>query len=194
MPSVSKSQQQAAAIALHAPKSELRGSSKEMAKSMTKDELHKFAKTKRKGLPAHVSDSVGRIKAMIAEGRHKEGCTCGFCQNMRLLQGRKKEGGDKKEDSSEETMQEGRDDIKKLPISPEGKAYARRGGLASMKRQPKDYINMVAAETNQKAKEHGFKNYDGQEFTGGRAVGSTPVLAKKKHESKAERVVARMLD
>lgn len=68
---VSKSQQQAAAIAMHAPKSELKGASKEMAK-MPKKELEKFAKTKHKGLPKKVSESrlfedeLGQAQAMLA--------------------------------------------------------------------------------------------------------------------------------
>ena len=70
---VSKAQQQAAAIAMHAPKSELKGASKEMAK-MPKKELEKFAGTKHKGLPKHVSESrrrltedeLGQAQAMLA--------------------------------------------------------------------------------------------------------------------------------
>jgi hypothetical protein len=57
-------------------------------------------------------------------------------------------------------IQEGRDDVKKLPLPPEAKAYARRKGLASMKRQPQDFINMVASVTNQKHLKAGFKNTD----------------------------------
>jgi hypothetical protein len=54
-PSSSKSQQQAAAIALQVkkrsrPKTDLYGASKQMYK-MSKEELEKFAKTKHKGLP-----------------------------------------------------------------------------------------------------------------------------------------------
>jgi hypothetical protein len=55
MPSTSKVQQQAAAIALQVkkgnrPKSDLYGASKQMYK-MSKEELERFAKTKHKGLP-----------------------------------------------------------------------------------------------------------------------------------------------
>ena len=49
MPSVSKSQRIAAAIAEHNP-SQLYDKNKDMAK-MGKNELHKFASTKEKGLP-----------------------------------------------------------------------------------------------------------------------------------------------
>lgn len=68
---VSKSQQQAAAIAMHAPKSELKGASKEMSK-MPKKELEKFASTKHKGLPKKVDESrlfedeLGQAQAMLA--------------------------------------------------------------------------------------------------------------------------------
>lgn len=54
MPAVSKAQQTAAAIAEHAPASELKGASKEMAKSMSKNQLRHFSKTKREDLPEHV--------------------------------------------------------------------------------------------------------------------------------------------
>jgi len=57
-------------------------------------------------------------------------------------------------------VQEGRDDLKKLPLPPVAKAYARRKGLASMKRQPQDFINVMAAITNQKHLQKGFKNTD----------------------------------
>ena len=68
---VSKSQQQAAGIALSGKN--LKGASKEMAK-MPKKELEKFAKTKTKDLPKHVSESrrrlnedeLGQAQAMLA--------------------------------------------------------------------------------------------------------------------------------
>lgn len=56
MPATSKAQQKAAGAALAAkrgdtPKSELKGASKQMEKSMTEKQLDEFASTKRKGLP-----------------------------------------------------------------------------------------------------------------------------------------------
>lgn len=61
MPAKSKAQQKAAGAALSAkrgdtPKSELRGASKEMEKSMTEKELKDMAHTKRKGKPEHKGD------------------------------------------------------------------------------------------------------------------------------------------
>ncbi|MBY0137107.1 DUF3008 family protein [Paracoccus yeei] len=61
MPSKSKAQQKAAGAALSAkrgdtPKSELRGASREMEKSMTEKELKDMAHTKRKGKPEHKGD------------------------------------------------------------------------------------------------------------------------------------------
>jgi hypothetical protein len=53
-----------------------------------------------------------------------------------------------------------RDDLKSLPLPPEAKAYARRSGLAAMKKQPQSFINMAAAVSNQRSKKHGFKNTD----------------------------------
>lgn len=62
MPAKSKSQQKAAGAALAAKrgdmkKSELKGASKSMAQSMSEEELHDMASTKRKGKPEHASKS-----------------------------------------------------------------------------------------------------------------------------------------
>ena len=62
MPAKSKAQQKAAGAALAAKsgevkKSELKGASAEMEKSMTEKELEELASTKRKGKPEHVSRS-----------------------------------------------------------------------------------------------------------------------------------------
>lgn len=56
MPAKSKAQQKAAGAALSAkrgetPKSQLRGASKQMAKSMTEKQLEEFAHTRRSKLP-----------------------------------------------------------------------------------------------------------------------------------------------
>jgi len=60
MPAKSKAQQKAAGAALSAkrgqtPKSRLKGASKEMAESMSEQQLEEFASTKRKGKPDRVS-------------------------------------------------------------------------------------------------------------------------------------------
>jgi len=62
MPAKSKAQQKAAGAALAAKrgeikKSELRGASKSMVKSMSEKELHDMASTKRKDKPDHASKS-----------------------------------------------------------------------------------------------------------------------------------------
>jgi hypothetical protein len=62
MPAKSAAQQKAAGAALSAKrgetkKSELKGASKGMEKSMTEKELEEMAQTKRKGKPEHVSKS-----------------------------------------------------------------------------------------------------------------------------------------
>lgn len=62
MPSKAKAQQQAAGAALAAKrgdksKSQLRGASREMAKSMSQKELEKLASTRQKGKPEHKSKS-----------------------------------------------------------------------------------------------------------------------------------------
>jgi hypothetical protein len=58
MPAKSKAQQKAAGAALAAKRGEmdvdeLRGASKDMARSMSERELEDLAETKRKGLPEH---------------------------------------------------------------------------------------------------------------------------------------------
>jgi hypothetical protein len=60
MPAKSKAQQKAAGAALSAkrgetPKSRLKGASKQMAQSMSEQQLEEFAHTKRKGKPEHVA-------------------------------------------------------------------------------------------------------------------------------------------
>ena len=60
MPAKSRAQQKAAGAALSAKrgetkKSELKGASRVMVKSMTEDELEELASTTRKGKPEHVS-------------------------------------------------------------------------------------------------------------------------------------------
>jgi len=141
-------------------------------------------------------ESVEQIKAMIAEGGHKAGCKCAFCTNYKGKGfGKKKdENKPEPEEPKETPMSEGRDDIGALPISRQAKSYARRGGLASMKRQPKDYINMVAADTNQQGKKAGFKNFDAAEKPSGGAVGASGGLTHKKGESLAQEVVDTMLN
>lgn len=62
MPAKSKAQQMAAGAALAAKrgekkKSELKGASKSMVKSMSEKELHDMASTKRKGKAEHASRS-----------------------------------------------------------------------------------------------------------------------------------------
>jgi hypothetical protein len=60
MPAKSKAQQKAAGAALaakrgHAKKSDLKGASKEMEKSMSEKQLEEFASTKHKSKPEHVA-------------------------------------------------------------------------------------------------------------------------------------------
>lgn len=61
MPAKSKAQQKSAGAALSAKrgdtkKSDLKGASKSMYKSMSEDQLEDLASTKRKGKPEHVGD------------------------------------------------------------------------------------------------------------------------------------------
>lgn len=76
-------------------------------------------------------------------------------------------------DSSPTEMLYERDDIGKLPLPAAAKAYARRKGLKSMMRQPKDFTHVNAMLLNP-GKPNVWKNYD--------AVGSV------KHSMKGTRV------
>lgn len=65
---------------------------------------------------------------------------------------------------------ESRDDIDKLPLPPEAKSYARGKGMAFLKAKPQNYIDMVAAVTNQKDRKKGFGNQDAGETTSGKRL------------------------
>lgn len=62
-----------------------------------------------------------------------------------------------------------RDDIEKLPLPAAAKAYARRSGLKSMMRQPKDFAAVNAALTNP-GKVNKVKNYTAGQSTAGQSV------------------------
>jgi hypothetical protein len=81
-----------------------------------------------------------------------------------------------------------RDDIDKLPLPKAAKAYARRSGLKSMMRQPKDFQKVNAMLLNP-GKPDKFKEYEcGRTTTGGR-------LSSQKHAIKeAEEIVNTLLD
>lgn len=72
-----------------------------------------------------------------------------------------------------------RDDIDQLPLPAEAKAYARRTGLKSMQRQPKDFQRVNAMLTNPGLPDQ-FANRDVGETTDGKKL--------------SEAVVSRMLD
>jgi hypothetical protein len=116
MPSVSKAQQGAAGIARAVekgdkPKSELRGASKRMFKSMHgKGELHKFAATKRKGLPQKVGEAK-TARAMLEES-HGVGSWGG---------------------RGDWHGHEGRDDAPKLGLGKTGLKFARMGSKEAFK-------------------------------------------------------------
>lgn len=52
-----------------------------------------------------------------------------------------------------------RDDINKLPLPPAAKRYARRKGLKSMMRQPRDFLRVNAMLTNP-GKRNKMRSYD----------------------------------
>lgn len=79
-----------------------------------------------------------------------------------------------------------RDDINKLPIPKEAKAYARRTGLKSMMDQPKQFMKVNAMLLNP-GKPNKIKNYD----VGKSTAGGKPEKAIKED---AEAVVHYLLD
>jgi Protein of unknwon function (DUF3008) len=71
MPATSKAQQKAAGAALSAkrgetPKSKLKGVSRQMAESMSEDQLEEFAATKRKSLPSRKAAKMAAPKKRTA--------------------------------------------------------------------------------------------------------------------------------
>jgi hypothetical protein len=64
-----------------------------------------------------------------------------------------------------------RDDIDSLPLPPEAKAYARRGGLKSMMNQPTAFARVNAMLTNP-GKKNKVKNYTVGQQTDGKPVDS----------------------
>src|SRR4051812_41993420 len=82
-----------------------------------------------------------------------------------------------------------RDDIGKLPLPPAAKAYARRSGLASMMRQPRDFTRVNAMLTNP-GKPNVVKNYTAGSSTDGKPVDSMKHAIK----DSAQRIVYTMLD
>ena len=74
MPAVSKKQRIAAAIAEHHPE-EATGAAKDMAESMSKEQLRHFSATKEKGLPEKKAavDLAFAVMSKIAAAAHKRG-------------------------------------------------------------------------------------------------------------------------
>lgn len=80
-----------------------------------------------------------------------------------------------------------RDDLPKLPLSRAAKAYARRRGLASQRRQPRDWLKVQAELTNPPGSGRptkGFKSVD--------AVGRVG-LAVESRDKLASQLVERLL-
>lgn len=75
-----------------------------------------------------------------------------------------------------------RDDIHKLGLPPEAVSYARGKGMKFLRSKPQNYIDMVAAVTNQRGLKKGFRNTDaGRSTSGG-------------HAESAEKLVSALLD
>lgn len=81
-----------------------------------------------------------------------------------------------------------RDDIDKLPLPKAAKAYARRSGLKSMMRQPKDFQKVNAMLLNP-GKPDKFKEYEVGRSTDGKRLGSMKHAIKE-----AEEIVNALLD
>jgi hypothetical protein len=73
-----------------------------------------------------------------------------------------------------------RDDINKLPIPKAAKAYARRSGLKSMMRQPKDFTKVNAMLTNP-GKPNKVKNYEIGQTTDGKPLSKQKNAIKEAH-------------
>jgi len=83
-----------------------------------------------------------------------------------------------------------RDDLKDLPLPKAAKAYARRSGLKSMMRQPKEFQKVNAMLMNP-GKPDKFKNYEIGRTTDGKRLGSQKQAIK---ETSPEEIVTALLD
>jgi hypothetical protein len=81
-----------------------------------------------------------------------------------------------------------RDDINKLPLSKDAKAYARRTGLKSMMDQPKQFMKVNAQILNP-GKPNVMKNYEVGEQTDGKKG-----APKKAFKESAGQIVDRLLN
>ena len=143
---VSKSQQQAAAIALHAPKSKLKGASKEMSK-MKSSELKKFAKTKHKGLPKHVEEAK-KVKEAPNEG-NAFGKAVRDAKKDGIQKGEKVKVGGKtypvKEAAKPDFLDLDKDGNKKEPMKKAAKDAKNKKLKESLDSSVEDWVNTTTA-------------------------------------------------
>ncbi len=86
-----------------------------------------------------------------------------------------------------DTVPSVRDDLPKLPLSRAAKAYARRRGLASLRRQPHDWLKVQAELTNPPGSGRPTKGFQSTDSVG--YVG----LATEARRSAAEQLVEQLL-
>jgi len=179
MPATSKAQQAAAGIA-HAvekgdlPKSKLKGASKHMFKSMKgTGELHKFAATKRKGLPQKVGESLS-ARAMFERDRLTEGHGVGSWGGRGDWHGH-----------------EGRDDAPKLGLGKTGLKFARMTSKQAFKTTGGTDAKW---KTSAKLRSELAGEKPGSKMKSKDAVGRVPSAIKDSVRRTPEQVVKAMLD
>jgi hypothetical protein len=112
-------------------------------------------------MPVHVQKIGNRYRVSTQNQTHAIGATKQKAQaQARLLRG-VEHGWKPTHETAERivaTLLE-RDDIGKIPIPPAAKRYARRSGMAAIKRQPFEFQKVNAQLTNPGKRDH-FQNYD----------------------------------
>jgi hypothetical protein len=124
------------------------------------------------------SESIERIKALVAEAGHKSGCQCGFCKNKGKIGNWKKDKSAPEEKAAEEEPSEVEEALGPVKLSKGvdlgGPAARRYHGMTSKQAmtpewKTKTYIDAAAEVTNQKDRQKGFKSKDfGIDTAGGR--------------------------
>ena len=146
------------------------------------------------------SEDVERIKAFfgrssLVEGKHKEGCSCGFCRNKGSIGDWKKKNAPKEEPEEPKAVEEAEGLVKQSKGIHPGKANQAYNNMTSKQAmtpgfKPKAYIKAAGevAGLPGKGQMGGFKNKSEGEMTGGKRVPKT-----RRGES-VRNVVAALLD
>ena len=146
-----------------------------------------YEKTKKK-----TSESVERIKAIVAEAGHRAGCSCGFCKNKgKISDWKKKKVKDAPEEEPTEVEEALGSDVKLSKGMNLGGSAAKHYHEMTSKQamtpewKTNAYIDAAAEVSNQKDRQKGFKNKD---------FGTTTAGKPFQKEARVVEVVRRLLE